>query len=59
LGVLLIVSGGELVLVCRDQLAPRVWILPALTAAARLAFPLWIGFLAGWAITCVAEGKKK
>ncbi|MGA2797771.1 MAG: putative sulfate/molybdate transporter [Thermoguttaceae bacterium] len=55
LGVLLIVSGGELVLVCRDQLARRIWILPALTAAACLAFPLWIGFLVGWAISFAVE----
>ncbi len=58
LGVLLMVSGGELVLVCRDQLARRVWILPALTAAACLAFPLWIGFLVGWMIALATEGKK-
>ncbi len=59
LGVLLMVSGGELVLVCRDQLARRVWILPALTAAACLAFPLWIGFLVGWAIALAIKLKRK
>ena len=58
LGVLVIASGGELVLVCRDQLSRRAWILPGFTAAACLAFPLWIGFLLGWGIAFLATKQR-
>jgi hypothetical protein len=59
LGVPLITSGGELVYVCRDHLSRLAWILPGFTAAACLAFPLWIGFLLGWGIAFCSKKVKK
>jgi hypothetical protein len=50
LGILVITSGWELVYVCRDRLSRSAWFLPAFTAAVCLVFPLWIGFLLGWAV---------
>ncbi|MGD0655078.1 MAG: putative sulfate/molybdate transporter [Thermoguttaceae bacterium] len=57
LSVLVIISGGELVLVCRDRLSRRAWIIPGFTAAVCLILPLWAGFLLAWGIAFAAKRK--
>ena len=50
LGVLLLFSGLELAMVCRDQSAPRDFFIMMITAGACLAVNTGAGFLIGWAL---------
>jgi hypothetical protein len=50
LGILLVFSGMELALVCRDQTSRVDFFVMALTAGACMALDAAAGFLVGWAM---------
>lgn len=55
LGVLLIFSGLELAVVCRDQTARNDFFIMVLTAGVCVAANVAVGFLVGWAVAVIVK----